>query len=141
MEVVPVSFPFHTRNNEKEEELYICLSGDFCLINNRCCPNGLPAETYAEHYGITLPEDFSTDAPSTLSTPGTISRASRVGPTTTPIVTTPVPLPSPIPDTAIYPLPSIIPGNATKPGGPAAPSGTGAFPRVSTFTGPATIVK
>ncbi|KAL8756726.1 MAG: hypothetical protein Q9184_004399 [Pyrenodesmia sp. 2 TL-2023] len=134
---------------------YTCPPGSYCLIDNRCCPNGLSAETCAERFDITLPQGFSTDTADSVEevttaaqTPDSTVAATQSStspsvsvPTTTPIIPTPVPLPSPIPDTAPYPLPSIIPGNATKPGGPAAPTGTGAFPPVSPFTGAAASVK
>ncbi|KAL8920509.1 MAG: hypothetical protein Q9208_006259 [Pyrenodesmia sp. 3 TL-2023] len=132
---------------------YYCLSGEYCFVDSRCCPNGLSAQTCADQFNIPLPEDFSTDTPSQPSQPSppsppntpspssTPSPPNPVGPTTSPVIPTPIPLPSPIPDTAPYPIPSPIPGNATLPGGPAAPTGTGALPPVVPFTGAAGNVK
>ncbi|KAI4263475.1 MAG: hypothetical protein L6R42_001382 [Xanthoria sp. 1 TBL-2021] len=105
--------------NYNRDKPYACGPGDYCLIDERCCPNGLPAEICAERYNITLPPDFSTNTATTPQAPGS------TGAVTNAVVTTPIPLPSPIPD------------NATVPAGTAAPTGAGPSPPVTPFLGAA----
>ncbi|KAL8656056.1 MAG: hypothetical protein Q9210_000494 [Variospora velana] len=120
-----------------------CPSDSFCLIDGLCCPNGLSAETCAAQNGVSLPQDFSTNAATSASTAvqtreSTVSAvestvvesSSAFVPSTTAVVlsaTTPFPVPS---------------SNATLPVGTAAPTGTGApGTPVTPFTGGVASVK
>ena len=50
-----------TRGDSCCSNTWACPSGNFCLIENVCCPDGLDPATCAVDNGVSLPADFSID--------------------------------------------------------------------------------
>ncbi|KAL9594588.1 MAG: hypothetical protein Q9219_006948 [cf. Caloplaca sp. 3 TL-2023] len=124
-------------------DAYPCPSDSFCLINNLCCPDGLPAETCAAQNGVSLPQGFSTNTATSAGLSTSQAPKATVSAVESTASSSEVFVPSTTAVVAATPYP--IPGNATVPpaSGTAGPSGTGAGngPTVAPFTGGAAGVR
>ncbi|KAF8535681.1 hypothetical protein BDD12DRAFT_854372 [Trichophaea hybrida] len=58
-----------------------CPTGSFCLIDGKCCPDGLDPQKCAAENGVTLPADFTTEtASSPLPAPTDVTTVDSITP-------------------------------------------------------------